>query len=49
VHDANQNLGLDLGIDKLGATLGGWTLFSLFLSKYGDQEQIAEYLETDVR
>lgn len=35
-HAMNDDLGLDLGLPDLGTTLGGWTLFSLFLSKYGD-------------
>lgn len=35
-HSISQSLGLDLGLSDLELSLGGWTLLSLFLSRYGD-------------
>ena len=49
VHHLSQNLGLDLGLEDLGSTLGGWTLLSLFLSRYGNDEQVQGYLSADVK
>lgn len=49
MNASSQSLGLNLGLNDLGTTLGGWTLLSLFLSKYGDSEQIQNYLEADVK
>ena len=49
VHSTDDDLGLNLGLDDLGTTLGGWTSFSLFLSRYGDYEQMNNYLAADVK
>ena len=48
-HEIENSLGLELGLTDLGCNVGGWTLLSLFLSKYGNQEQIAGYLVEDVK
>lgn len=48
-HSVNQSLGLDLNLLDLDYSLGGWTLLSLFLSRYGDQEQISNFLAADVK
>jgi len=49
VNASSQSLGLELGLNDIGTTLGGWTLLSLFLSKYGDSQQIQAYLDADVK